>query len=129
MLRHTAACLLVYQYFRTTLVLICQTTLYCNPEEHKMNYLVSLQKAIHLFICLLSLRMLILWRKYMIRFQSVLWYEELLCHISIFFICVISSVYLFLQGHYSISPISFVTSCHLACYIKCSLTTIPPTCT
>jgi len=123
---------MVYQHFRTILVLICQTTLYCNPEGHKMNYLVSLQKAI-LFTCLLSLRMLILWRKYVILFQcsfSLYFGMKSSCvlyHFHIFHLCNESYVYLFLQGHYSISPISFVTSCHLACYLKCSLITIPPT--
>jgi hypothetical protein len=42
-------------------------------------------------------------------------------------LCNVSSVYLFLQGHYSFSSISFVTSSHLACYIKHSLITNPPT--
>jgi hypothetical protein len=107
---------MVYQLFRTILVLTCQTTLYCNPEDHKMNYLVSLQKAICLFTCLLVLRMLILWRKYLLLFQC----SFSLCfgmksstraHYHIFHLCNVSSVYLFLQGHYSISPLSFVTSC------------------
>ena len=85
------------------LVLTCHTTLYCNPEDHKMNYLVILQKAICLFTCLLSLRMLILWRKYLILFQcsfSLCFGMKSSCvlyHFHIFHLCNVSSVYLFLQ--------------------------------